>query len=306
VPHEIGDAGDDSASGSAGEESVGGSAGEDSAGGSAGEDGFSGSAGEESVGGSAGEDSAGGSDEHGAGGAAGALIELPQSGLLLWLRADRGIQQKDGHVQVWEDQSGEHMNATQTSVNLRPAYLPTGFNGRPTLEFDGLGQFLKFGDGFGDFSKGLSGLIVAKPTKAECAAMLELSNGSEIDDIMLGVDQKKWAYEVEDASIETGNVDLETFSLYGAIHRLGVASELRINGSVLSTLDMPVPTVPASGIRVNNFVGHTLYAGNCGYFQGQISEIILYSRTLMNSELSAIEKYLDAHWVLSDQGSPAP
>ncbi len=240
-------------------------------------------------------------------GTGGALIEptLPQQGLLVWLRADRGVQQKDGHVQVWQDQSGNQTNATQATVNVRPAYLATGFNGRPTLEFDGQGQFLKFAEGFGDFSKGLAGLIVAKPTKSDCASMLEFSNGSEIDDIALGMWQNKWTYEVESPYIQAGSVDSERFSLYAANHRLAGGSELRINGSVLDTLEMPVPRAPDSGIRVNNFVGHTLY-GDCDYFEGQISEIILYSRTLTNSDMSALEKYLTAHWGLNSQDTPTP
>ena len=227
-------------------------------------------------------------------------------GLLLWLRADRGVQQKDGFVQGWQDQSENHTDATQSSVNARPAYLATGFNGQPTLEFDGQGQFLKFAEGFGDFSKGLSGLIVAKPTKSDCASMLEFSNGSEIDDIAMGVWDNEWGYEVGEASIQTGKVDHTTFSLYGAIHRSSAPSDLRINGSALSTLQIPLPILPSSKLRANNFVGHSLYVGNCGYFQGQISEIILYSRVLTTIELSAIEKYLDEHWTLSEQVAPGP
>ncbi|HEY0465447.1 MAG TPA: hypothetical protein VGC79_14630, partial [Polyangiaceae bacterium] len=226
-------------------------------------------------------------------------------GLLLWLRADRGIQQSNGHVQGWLDQSGNQTNATAASL-ARPTYLATGFNGRPTLEFDGEGQFLKFAEGFGDFSKGLAGFIVAKPSKSDCASMLELSNGSEVDDIALSMYQDKWAYEVEVPIIQEGTVDHQTFSLYAVNHRAQGASELRINGSILGSLEMPLPHVPDSGVRLNNFVGHTLYEGGCEYFAGQISEIILYSRTLTADELRSIEKYLNAHWALNEQDAPAP
>lgn len=241
-------------------------------------------------------------------GSGGRLIDpsLPQEGLLVWLRADRGVEVKDGSVEAWQDQSGNQLHASKSSLNTRPAYLATGFNGRPTLEFDGQGQFLKFPEGFGDFSKGLAGLIVAKPTKSDCASMIEFSNGSEIDDIALGMWQDKWAYEVETPLIQTGSVDHGVFSLYAANHRKVGASELRINGSALGTLEMPLPVVPASGLRTNNFVGHTLYGSGCEYFKGQLSEFILYSRTLTNLELIAIEKYLDSHWSLSTQVAPVP
>ena len=224
---------------------------------------------------------------------------------MLWLRADRGILQKDGHVQLWQDQSSNQTNAAQAGLNLRPAYLATGFNGRPTLEFDGQGQFLKFADGFGDFSEGLTGFIVARPTASQCTTMVELSNGSEIDDISLGLWEDQWAYEVQATYVQSGHVDLERFSLYAVNHPPAGATELRIDGSTLKTLEMALPVVPATGIRVNNFVGHTLY-GDCHYFEGQISEIILYSRSLSHSELTGIETYLDAHWALSEQSTPTP
>lgn len=246
----------------------------------------------------------------GTAGSGGALIDptLPQVGLLLWLRADRGVTEKDGFVVTWQDQSENKLHASQLSMNTRPAYLPMGFNGRPTLEFDGEGQFLKFGDGFGDFSKGLSALIVAKPTKSDCASMLEFSNGSEVQDIAFGMWQDKWAYEVETDLNHTGQVEHSAFSLYAVNHRPagGGSADLRINGSTLQSVDMRVPVLPDSGVRSNNFVGHTLYAEGCEYFRGQISEIILYSRALTNAEVTAIEKYLEQHWSLGTQDVPVP
>ena len=284
-------------------------AGADSSAGEAGSDsgglgGSSGTGGSGAPGGGGGS-GAGGS---GAGGSGGALIDpgLPPSGLLLWLRADLGVQSKDGLVQTWLDQSGNQTNATGSGA-ARPSYLAKGFNGRPTLEFDGEGQFLSFEYGFANFSKGLAGFIVAKPTKSDCAAMVEFSSGSEIDDISLGLWEDRWLYEVETPYISSGKVDLGRFSLYAVNHLTSGSADLRIDGRVLSTLSMSLPPMPKSesGLRENNFVGHTLY-GNCNYFEGQISEIILYSRTLAKSEIGAIEKYLSTHWALDAQDTPAP
>jgi len=271
------------------------------------------SAGAAGDGGAAGETGGTGGDAAGAGvagllgGAGGTVNEpkLPQLGMLLWLRADRGIQQKDGLVQVWQDQSGNETNATQITASARPAYLAAGSNGRPALEFDGRTQFLTFATGFSDFSRGLAGFIVARPSKSECASMLEFSNASEVDDIALGMWQDKWTYEVDAAFIQTGTVSHDIFSLYTVNHRLTGLADLRIDGSALDTLDMPLPAIPTSQLRVDNFVGHTLYK-DCNYFEGQISEIIVYSRAMTNSEVTAIEKYLNARWALSEQVTPTP
>jgi hypothetical protein len=237
-------------------------------------------------------------------GAAGGVDQplIPQLGLALWLRADLGVQQLGGLVQTWQDQSGNQMNAAQTGANVRPQYLATGLNGLPTLKFDGQSNFLKLPDGFADFSHGLAGFMVAHPTASDCSSAVELSNGSEIEDIAFGLWQNKWTYEVEVPYIQNGNVDLLAPTLYAVNHRPAVAmvnaaADLRINGSLLQAMDMPLPSVPDSKARQNNFIGHTLYSG-CNYFEGTISEIILYQRVMTANEVKAIESYLSQHWNL--------
>jgi hypothetical protein len=248
--------------------------------------------------GSAGGSSGAAGNSVGGIGGTGGTVEvspIPQLGLLLWLRADHGVVQKDGLVEQWLDQSGNQMDAIQTAANVRPAYLATGLNGRPTLQFDGKEDFLTFDDGFGDFSHGLAGFIVTKPTDSTCGQMLELSNGSEIDDIALGAYQNQWTYEVATGFIQAGMVDTTKPTLYGVVHRTTGTLDLRANGDLAGTMSFPLPAVPMSKLRQNNFVGRTLYA-DCNYFQGQISEIILYGRAVTDKELLTIESYLQDHW----------
>jgi hypothetical protein len=61
--------------------------------------------------------------------------------------------------------------------------------------------------------------------------------------------------------------------------------------------------VPDSGDRTSNFIGHTLYSG-CNYFDGQISEVIVYSRPVTQSDVESVERYLRDHWALADQPVP--
>jgi hypothetical protein len=197
------------------------------------------------------------------------------------------------------------MDAIQTAANVRPAYVAAGLNGHPTLQFDGKQDFLKFDDGFGDFSHGLAGFIVAAPADSACASMLELSNGSEIEDIALGMYQNQWTYEVADSFIQAGAVDATKPTLYGIVQRTTGTLDLRANGDLAGTMSFPLPAVPMSKIRQNNFVGRTLYA-DCNYFQGQISEIILYGRAITDKELLAIESYLQDHWATVPVSAPSP
>jgi hypothetical protein len=267
---------------------------------------------------------AGSSNDSGGGGAGGGIIighggtsgnagsaggsdqpDIPRLGLALWLRADTGVQQANGLVQVWLDQSGNQRNAVQTGLLVRPTYVAKGLNDLPTLQFDGVGDFLKLPDGFGDFSNGVAGFMVVQPADSDCASVLELSNGSEIQDVSLGMWQNKWTYEVQEPYIQNGNVDLLAPTLYAVNHRptigmVNASAELRINRTALQAKNMPVPDVM---VRENNFVGHTLY-GSCNYFEGTVSEIILYERVVTANEVKSIESYLDQHWDLGLAATP--
>ncbi|MEO6601352.1 MAG: hypothetical protein ABIQ16_15850 [Polyangiaceae bacterium] len=283
-------------SGHRGEESAG-DAGTDSGGAAAGVTGDSGGGG-----------TGGGPIAHGGSsgntGMAGAIDQdqpvIPQLGLALWLRADLGVQQASGLVQSWLDQSGNQRNAVPTSPAVRPLYNAKGLNDLPTLEFDGVADFLKLPAGFGDFSHGLAGFMVVRPTDSNCASVLELSNGSETQDIALGMWQNSWTYEVEDPYLKSGSdVDLRAPSLYAVNHQptMGTSSataDLRLNRNLQQTLQMPLPQVIA---RQNNFVGRTLYS-SCNYFKGSVSEIILYDRVVTAIEVKSIESYLQQHWAL--------
>jgi hypothetical protein len=62
----------------------------------------------------------------------------PTSGLVLWLKADKGVTtNSDGTVAVWADQSGLGNNAVQTNSADAPLLMLNGVGGQPVLEFNG-------------------------------------------------------------------------------------------------------------------------------------------------------------------------
>jgi hypothetical protein len=227
---------------------------------------------------------------------AGEVPPISTVGLALWLRADRGVTVTGGHVSEWLDQSGNQMDALQTAGNARPTLLPTGLNGLPTLDFDGVVQYLRLPDGFADFNKGLSGFVVSKATVTDgsCASTVELSNGSEVDDIELGYWKQGWQYEVFDHDFAGGMVDPKLPELYSVLHRATEEVVMRLNGNQANTASFPLPVTK---VRQDNFIGHSLYA-ECKYYQGQISEVVLYNRIVTDKELLTIEGYLQQHWAL--------
>lgn len=53
---------------------------------------------------------------------------VPTNGLALWLAADKGVTQASGRATIWEDQSGNHMDAVQSASNAQPK--PASFTRR--------------------------------------------------------------------------------------------------------------------------------------------------------------------------------
>jgi hypothetical protein len=225
---------------------------------------------------------------------AGETPPIPTDGLALWLRADRGVVLANGVVQQWLDQSGQGMDAIQTASNLRPKFVANGLNQLPTLDFDGSDDVLKLPPGFSDFSKGLTWFAVVNATDAACSSVVEMSNGTEIQDLEIGIYQKIWQYEVLNKDVTGGMANSQAL-IFGVLHHPTEAVELRLNGMQIG---MSSFTLPENIPRQQNFVGGTLYAG-CNTFKGQISEIVLYSRAVTDKELLTIEGYLQSHWSIA-------
>lgn len=67
----------------------------------------------------------------------------------LWLDAFGPIEANfllvGGFVSQWFDKSGNNRHATQSSSVPRPLYMEDGFVGKPTLNFDGVSDYMKCG-----------------------------------------------------------------------------------------------------------------------------------------------------------------
>ena len=213
----------------------------------------------------------------------------PTEGLLLWLRADRGVNESSGQVAVWEDQSGHNLDATQNVASARPRLARTAIGSRPAIVFDGVDDFMHLPQGFADFSRGVSAFATIElASSSNCMAVFELSNGSEIDDISFGHFETRLLYEVLDSFVQGAVIPLSTPQLVASIHRPSTTVDLRQNGNRTNGSTM---NLPAGVTRRQNFVGRSLYSG-CAVFDGSIAEILLYDRAVTNAEVTTIETYM--------------
>jgi hypothetical protein len=220
---------------------------------------------------------------------------IPLNKLLVWLMADKGVEHNDTAVFAWRDQSGNGLDATQSLKDSYPHLWPTGINGMPALDFDGVADWLALPDGFADFTAGLSMFGVAETgTVVGCTSLVELSNGSERDDIALARNTSIVGYEVVDSDIHEGHgaIPVDIPFLMSATHAPAGTARTFLNGVYSSDSSFPLPQ---NKRRTANFVGQSLYS-ECTPWLGRVGEVIIYNRFVTDDERVQIDAYLKAKW----------
>jgi len=226
---------------------------------------------------------------------ASATSKLPRTGLLLWLRSDRGVTNTDGYVSLWADQSGNKFDATQDDPNFRPTQVVGGIAGHPAVHFDGSDDFLNLPTINADFSPGLAIFaVINEQTPASYNSVVEFSNGSETDDIDFGEYQDNLAYEVADNSTTGSSLTYGAAQLVGVVHRADTTLVLRSNGQSAGAAQFALPATTA---REQNFVGKSLYADSVA-FPGLLAELLVYGRALNEVEVQTVETELKERWGL--------
>jgi hypothetical protein len=223
---------------------------------------------------------------------------VPTQDLKLWLSADAGVTLNSGYISAWADQSGNGTNATQPDPNTQPTFLANAVNGRPALKFDGIGDFMTFKLPV----NGLTGMTMVL--------------------VSVSTDQDGNWNGVENAPLYWG----ETAS-WGTVHLSPFQRMVKFRFGTGQSGNLPVYTRPASlGYRyslttaIKNSSTESLYVngtqvltqqgrlaaianvsdtGNIGrgynlntYFSGEIAEVLVYARALMDAERQQVEQYL--------------
>jgi hypothetical protein len=215
---------------------------------------------------------------------------IPTAGLQQWLRGETGVLNG-----VWEDQSGNGHNATPTA-----GHLPTAIADGRTCQ---AGWFFKGASSF-DFNLPIAGwkemtiFLVSKtaadtPNSAypEAAAIL-WTEDARWGNTYISPHQK--SLYARFGTTQTGN-DLvymrpgsigQDFTITRAVHR-EETDELFVNGLRAVTQRGKFPVL--GGVTGAGTIGKGI---NDTYFNGVISEILVYNRTLSSQETAQVESYL--------------
>jgi hypothetical protein len=215
---------------------------------------------------------------------------------------------KDGSnkVSVWTDQSGNGIKATQPTGTRYPTYVALGQNSWPAMRFTAAtSTFLDTGAYPALNTNTVSWLVVGKVISPAANALFVRSNYTS--------QAQLWStfYNTADATYRsharaTGGVirGLGNTTSPGYVTLAGVWDGQTINGYLNGTLG----TIPSDWPNGNTgancaATGHLNFTIGAQFdgaapLDGEIAEILVFTRTLKDAERQTIERYLQTKYAL--------
>ena len=244
-------------------------------------------------------------------------------GLALWFDASQIKVQSGSNISVWQDLSGNERDATTPAsgpdVDTGPLFNSTGLNGLPSVGFDGAVDSLGNGTkdewaprGSGSCELGtektIFGVLEDQGSVGECCNGVFTSwfiknegGGARVDNlngISTVADNGQVVLSLDYAgSAQRGFRDIRNqpvvFSATFNDSEASISADACIDGSVSKAVGVPGRYF-SIGSRRNEPGRH---------FKGQISELLVFNRSLSPSEEAAMNNYLAAKWELRSNAS---
>lgn len=231
------------------------------------------------------------------------VAAIPAGGLRLWLRADSGLGRASGtSVTSWGDQSNGGNSCSQTFSSYMPNVVDNALNGKPVVHFSGSSCVLQSNGSVVAGATGFTSFTVARFASIPGSNYQYLWwNGGDTATTGYGV----WL--TTGSKLKAGWGSYNNAITYSGTATVGpwyrVASryasgthEMWVNGGFVGSTGKTGSNLE-SGFGVGNYAATAAYQG----FYGDLAEILIYSRTLTESERLAVEQYLSDRW-----GPPAP
>lgn len=240
--------------------------------------------------------------------------DIPSSGLVLWLDAnDSSTLSTDGSGKVgqWRDKSGNNNHAAQGTAANQAVLTPNALNSLPSVVFDGINDYFRVEDDPSLRPDAITLIVVGKATAYTTYAASFINKSSDYsfwnDGYGLNVMEENFPNEFQfwvnnyypstaqnQVRVSYGQYHLWTGS-YGSD-----VSSFWVDGNLVST-DLTFSGVLQNSSRAMtigmNYLG-TTEAALSDPLNGEIAEIIVYTRALSVSEREEVENYLTLKWGL--------
>lgn len=237
-------------------------------------------------------------------------VGVPKNALQLWLKSDFGPVLSGTNVTRWSDLSGASTanDATQSTPANQPTLVNGAINGYKAVNFNASNsQYLVLTSGLSNLTSGASIFCVMKPVGSSTATLFTTGNAGPTDLLSLqtiGTQAQLNVYNGTTSSAvtsPTGSLN-GNFQLLSAVHNGSASASLSVN-----TVNVASGTVQNlnSVTRNQNFVGAD--GTTTTFLNGQLAEVLSYSRGVTASEQANIEAYLYSRYQLGTAvATPAP
>ena len=226
------------------------------------------------------------------------VVDMPLSGMALWLKADAGIT-GEGAMSKWSDQSGNGYDATQTTSAYRPTLVGNSLNGHPVVKFDGSNDYLSLSSSVYTAMKAAGAgevFIVVKAeqdTSTTWRGMWCMGSSSSYEYYPTMNSEVHIKEDWGSTTQYDVGAPVDSLYQYNLYNVSGSASgwACRLNGSVLyqSASNM-------FGFNSNPRLG----TNSSNYFNGEIAEVLIYKQVLSAAQRETVGRYLNLKYALPD------
>ncbi len=232
---------------------------------------------------------------------------IPQENLQLWLRAD-SVKLVGEKVEQWYDLSPNHYSIVQTNANNRPQKLEDAINGKPTVKFDGVNDYLDGGDILDYDEDSHTIFLIGKTNQSKGYFFAKALYGAADSRYGLSYKSSKNSYSyLYVDNIDRTVVASEASNTIGKYVLITLQNDRVLNrNSILFNNEENFHTING-GYNFNSDFNFLIgaYNNNTGgvppasnlFLKGEIAEIIIYNKVLSEEERNAVLDYIDNKYV---------
>jgi hypothetical protein len=257
------------------------------------------------------------------------LSQMPSSGMVLWLKADAGVYAdafgtlatNNTLVYKWQDQSGNGNDFIQTNSSFQPVFKTNVICSTPALNFEVARRtFLQSNMRMGGAKTIFIVFRLAGFTNAANDLLSIKSSTNQFTEIV-GTDFSGYrpvTFISDLTSSPTGsvfqssvgiNVSFSSFGNIICVQHNGASNTVAANYS--ADYDNLTPSVMASGMLGRYTADETTIGGRApaqgiNYLNGDMAEILVYSRVLSSAETTSVMNYLSVKYPAFSNCIPLP
>ncbi|HRS54359.1 MAG TPA: PKD domain-containing protein, partial [Bacteroidales bacterium] len=222
--------------------------------------------------------------------------------LTLWLRADKGIVLSGSNVVIWQDQSGNAYNFSQSTSSNQPLLVANAINYLPAIKFDGTNDYLAT-------STPITGIDASSITLFCLAKGNSQSGGSSNAKSMFSIgttatgfwlarnvsNQKLMLYNKGSSIITTATLPNTGFGyrIFGAVKTYASDTKVYQNDTLVG-YSTNANIIGSFTNNNANIGGNSVTSG--ALYNGEIAEMVLYTSALNDNDRQIVERYLAAKY----------